>query len=174
MSRDEWRLITFSHSENIIVLKHFNSLRLNCVVHWSIDNHPLNWCISRVVLKSPFLFLDLEKAERRSIWFHLSYFYKMKILVNTNLAWIFETTIFCYIYQLFPACWPGGSLDLRTTIRSAQNLPSKIGPLQCSEFPWKIVPLHCTFSKFLARKGENFCNFPRKRGIFARILCHFY
>ena len=29
---------------------------------------------------------------------------------------------------------PGGALDLRTTIRSAQNLPFKIGPLQCSEF----------------------------------------
>ena len=28
----------------------------------------------------------------------------------------------------------GGALDLRTTIRLAQNLASEIGTLQCSEF----------------------------------------
>ena len=44
----------------------------------------------------------------------------------------------------------GGALDLKTTIRSAKNLASKIRPLQCSEFPWNIPLL----------------NFPRKCGIF--------
>ena len=36
---------------------------------------------------------------------------------------------------LLPSNPGGGALDLRTTIRSAQNLASKIRPLRCSEFP---------------------------------------
>ena len=37
----------------------------------------------------------------------------------------------------------GGALDLETTVRAAQNLAFKIGPLQCSEKMVNFIPLQC-------------------------------
>ena len=70
----------------------------------------------------------------------------------------------------------GGALDLTTTIRSAQNLASKIGPLQCN-FHEKSYPYNALFSKFL-----EFLQFSKKKGNFSSaiflqnwsILCQFY
>ena len=42
----------------------------------------------------------------------------------------------------------GGHWGYEVTVRAAQKLGSKIGPLQCSENFFKNIPLQCIFSKF--------------------------
>ena len=97
---------------------------------------------------------------------------------------------------------PGGTVDLRMTIRSAKIWLPKSDPYSpffqnfspvrakifaifqenvkffLQNWPFSTISypysaVQCSFSKFFARKGENFCNFPRNYGIFPPKLANF-
>ena len=62
-----------------------------------------------------------------------------------------------------------GALDFKKTVCATQNLPIKIGPLQCSEKLVKTIPLQCIFSQIFHLFFKNFRPFGRQKSSFFKF-----